>query len=138
MSCTETDVVTAKLIDDSDRLIALPTHFPHFYSITENAIYACLGSLCEEYTGGFWDFFELSNGGFYMAPKTDKKFHITCSGNFFDDTVSADAAGIIACLHAYSHLSFQTQDDNIADAFHQLREFADSHAEGQLIFAAID
>ena len=36
----------------------------------EPAIYAMAGMLSVDYTGGFWDFYALSNGAFYMAPST--------------------------------------------------------------------
>ena len=52
--------------------------------------------------------------------------------------MSADAAGITACLFALSHLSFQIQHESIAGHFHQLRDFALEHAEGSVILAAID
>ena len=26
--------------------------------------------------GGYWDFYELSNGGFYMAPRTDRQLSL--------------------------------------------------------------
>jgi len=64
---------------------------------------------------------------------------LTCyEGNGFKGEVSADAAGIIACLMAFSHLSFQTGDDRIIEAFHNLREFVSTHREARLIFLAID
>jgi hypothetical protein len=52
--------------------------------------------------------------------------------------MSADAAGITACLFALSHLSFQIQHESIASHFHTLRDFALDHAEASAILAAID
>jgi hypothetical protein len=52
--------------------------------------------------------------------------------------MSADAAGITACLFALSHLSFQTKNEKIAEHYHLLRDFALEHAEASIILAAID
>ena len=94
--------------------------------------------LVNQYTGGYWTFIELSNGGFSIAPQSDTTFNIFVSGNGYEGEMSADAAGITACLFALSHLSFQIHDDSIASHYHQLREFALDHAEASAILAAID
>ncbi len=47
-----------------------------------------------EYQGGFWHFIRLPDGGGYMMPDGDR-FHLVNGENWFDRTVSADAAGII-------------------------------------------
>lgn len=104
----------------------------------EYAVYALMRKLANQYTGGFWRYVELSNGGFYMAPEREGTFNIRVDTNGFEDQMSADAAGITACLFALSHLSFQIQHDSIARHFHQLRDFALEHAEASVILAAID
>jgi hypothetical protein len=87
-----------------------------------------------------WDYSRLSNGGFFMAPP-----HHACgmyrigSPNGYLGVVSADAMGIICCLFAYSHLSFQPWFQPLAsDHFHLLREYAGTHNDSRQIFAAID
>jgi len=35
----------------------------------EQSIYSFMDKLVPDYRGAFWDFHELSNGGFYMAPQ---------------------------------------------------------------------
>ena len=65
-------------------------------------------------------------------------FSICVDGNGFEGSMSADAAGIAACLFALSHLSFQIPDESIARHFHLLRDFALEHAEASAILAAID
>ncbi|MGR8998212.1 MAG: antirestriction protein [Gammaproteobacteria bacterium] len=67
------------------------------YSITVN--------IADDYNGSYWEFYELSNGGFYMAPRSDSKFNVSCE-NGFEGQLSADALGIVACLYAHSNLSF--------------------------------
>jgi len=44
----------------------------------EPAIFTFAQELSSDYTGGYWEFYALSNGGFYMAPKTDEPFKVAC------------------------------------------------------------
>ena len=37
--------------------------------------------MAESYKGAYWEFFTLSNGGFYMAPAGDEVFHVTTNKN---------------------------------------------------------
>jgi hypothetical protein len=95
--------------------------------------------MAEDYRGGYWDFYTLSNGGFYMAPSSDDRFHVTCD-NQFEGDLSADALGITSCLYAYSHLSFSGGSfaRECARHYHLLREYMLEHREVRKILAATD
>jgi hypothetical protein len=84
-----------------------------------------------------WQFFELSNGGFYMSPPEDR-YELAIHGNGFRGHMSADAAGITVCLFAFSHLSFEYTTDIFSRHYHWLLEYAKDHVEAGAIFAAID
>ncbi|MEX6120360.1 antirestriction protein [Providencia hangzhouensis] len=93
----------------------------------ENAIFNWMDRNALAYNGGFWDFFKLSNGGFYMQPP--KGYMITSPNGFMDD-VTAQEAGIIVTLMMLSHFSFVTYEkgqqedcERISAYFHQLRDF---------------
>lgn len=101
------------------------------------AVYAFMRKFSSQYAGGYWNY-ELSNGGFYMAPQSDNRFPVNVDGNGFEGEMSADAAGITACLCALSHLPFQTNNEKIAEHYHLLRDFALDHTEASVILAAID
>ena len=73
-----------------------------------------------------------------MALTHQTPFNVCVDTNGFEGQMSADAAGITACLFALSHLSFQIQHESIASHFHRLRNFALEHAEASAILAAID
>jgi hypothetical protein len=130
--------IEVREIPNDERLQILPRHFGRHMLTVEYAVYAFMRKLAKEYTGGFWRYVELSNGGFYMAPEHEATFNICVDTNGFEGEMSADAAGIAVCLFALSHLSFQIQHDSIARHFHQLRDFALEHAEASMILAAID
>jgi hypothetical protein len=106
----------------------------------EPAVYGLTENMSEDYSGGYWDFWELSNGGFYMSPSSQNKFKVSCINDYAGE-MSADALGITACLYAYSHLSFNGRngfDEICAEHYHLLREFAFDHDESRGIFSAID
>jgi hypothetical protein len=106
----------------------------------ESYIYDSAASLCADYDGGFWEFYALSNGGFYQAPRSDRIFRVACA-NGFDGQLSADAFGITACLYAYSLLSFSADKEFAAvcaQQYHCLRDYAALHPEAAAIWRATD
>ena len=104
---------------------------PFVFSLTEG--------MSRDYRGGYWEFYTLSNGGFYMAPKNNGPFHVSCE-NGFEGTLSADALGITVCLYAYSHLSFSDGElaETCAEQYHWLRDYMLEQGEVRQILRAID
>ena len=130
--------VTVSRIEDSRRIGTLPRYFGARMMRFENAVYGFMREFAADYHGGLWHFYELSNGGFYMAPEA-KSFRIVVESNGYEGVMSADAAGITVCLFAYSHLSFQDPGAGVLGRhFYRLREFAVDHREAGQIIAAID
>ena len=131
--------ITSQLIKEEDR----SQHIDHLFGIDfpmilEPVIYTFAERLAENYNGSYWNFYELSNGGFYMAPNTDDLFLIS-SDNGYEDDMTADALGITACLYAYSHMSFGSAIANTCNKhYHLLRDFIMDHVEAGTILAAID
>ncbi|OYY80584.1 MAG: hypothetical protein B7Y34_05690, partial [Methylophilales bacterium 16-45-9] len=66
----------------------------------EPTVYSFASNIATEYNGAYWEFYALSNGGFYMAPSSEESYQVSCE-NGFEGTLSADALGITACLYAY-------------------------------------
>lgn len=81
-------------VEESDRLSFLPYLFGDDFMIAEMQVYALARKMITGYEGGFWHFIRLPDGGGYMMPDCGP-VHLTNSENWFDSTVSADAAGII-------------------------------------------
>lgn len=73
-----------------------------------------------------------------MAPMSKPRYRLFCEGNSFEGEVSADAARIIATLFAFSHLSFRYDDDELAEGYGRLYNYATDHPEAREIFRAID
>jgi hypothetical protein len=133
-TCTR---IEASKVGQPARIGTLPRHFGRYMMTVENRINDFMRQF-SDYTGGYWDFYELSNGGFYMAPQLETT-RLVIASNGFEDEMSGDAAGITVCLFTFSHLSFEHPHNEVfARHFHRLREFAISHSEAQKIFGAID
>jgi hypothetical protein len=140
MSTVETSRQTATIVPDACRLEFLPTLFGRSRLIIgENAVYSFMERLSPlDYRGGFWDFYEYDGQPLFLAPKSTSRFRITGEITGFRGDVSAEAAGIIATLFAFSHLSFRYQSDYLAEGYGRLYAYADGHTEASGIFQAID
>lgn len=133
-------MIYRSLVPDNERInVTSPLFGLAFPLRLEPTIFAMAGRLSSTYGGGYWEFWTLSNGGFYMAPASTVVFAVRCE-NGFEGQLSADALGITACLYAYSHLSFggDALADRCAEHFHWLREWMLDHAEASAVLAAID
>jgi hypothetical protein len=132
--------VTRDLVPEDQRMIVVERLFGMAFPLQlEPVVYGITDRMAEEYTGGYWHFYTLSNGGFYMAPVDDGLFHVKCR-NMYEGDLSADALGITACLYAYSNLSFSLSDiaEEYARHYHLLREYMLGHPEVREILGAID
>ena len=86
------------LVPDADRVAHTAGLFGVDFSLRlEPHVFTMADRLSTDYRGGYWDFYALSNGGFYMAPATDATFKVSCE-NGFEGSMSADALGLTACL----------------------------------------
>ncbi|OOG28854.1 hypothetical protein B1C78_00530 [Thioalkalivibrio denitrificans] len=130
--------VTAVQVPGDERIGTMPSVFGKHMIVAEAMVYDMMGRLCDTYHGAYWQFFRLSNGGFYMAPEHDGNMKISWPMNGYEGEMSPDAAGIVACLFAFSLMAERTTDERFIDLFHALREFAAGHPECRKILAAID
>lgn len=132
--------ITAKIVPESQRMAAADDHFGIRYPlVVEPIVYQFATQLAVTYSGGYWNFYLLSNGGFYMAPKLDESFQVTADNGYLGN-MSAEALGITACLYAYSNLSFGEGafGEKCAVHYEHLYAFAMQHREAMAIRAAID
>ncbi len=131
-----TDTITSHLVPGTDPSRLFGMHFP---MRLEPTVFDMAGRLAAEYQGGYWEFYALSNGGFYMAPKTGTIYGVSCE-NGFEGKLSADALGIAACLYAYSYLSFGEGAfaETVSQHYHWLREYMLGTPEAGGILGAID
>jgi hypothetical protein len=106
----------------------------------EPLVYVWAGRLAPDYDGGYWEFYCLCNGGFYMAPAADREFEVVAP-NGFVGRLSSDALGIAACLYAFSHASFSAETalaEACAVHYHQLRDYALQHSQADQLLRLTD
>ena len=130
-------IAATEVTNGTQRLLCLPNIAGNRCVVLEHTIYDMLRRMSDDYDGGLWTFYNLSNGGFYMAPMADKSFNLSCE-NMFEHEVSADTAGIIACAMAYSHLSFLVDGECFANAYQHLSDYIYQHRDAGIIRDALD
>lgn len=131
--------IIATLVPEDQRLSVLPDFFGFAQMLRAEALtFAYMTKLSVDYTGGYWHYYKLDNGGFYMAPAIDTPMRVEWWGNGYRGTMSADAAGIVATLFMIGHLAGELQTDAIAALYHALLDFGTEHAEQASILSAID
>ena len=132
--------ITAKIVPESQRMDAADKHFGIRFPLTvEPMIYQFATQLAPAYSGGYWNFYQINNGGFFMAPNLDQSFHVIAD-NGYEGTLSAEALGITASFYTYSNLSFGAGrfPEACSDQHHRLYEFAMEHPEAAAIRLAIN
>ena len=131
--------ITSLLVPNNERFEFLPAAFGAKHMLTgESYVYDWMTVLSTDYKGGYWNFYRLSNGGFFMAPASPKTLNVKWPGNYFNADMSAEAAGIVATLFAINQLCHETHIEEFADKYYQLIAFAREHEESVLITQIID
>lgn len=140
MSIAQAKPPAAISVPEHGRTDFLPTLFGlNLLPIGENTVYSLMQWLSpEDYGGGFWDFYALKGKPLYLAPKSNAHYRIMCRTNDYSGTVTADAAGIMACLMAFSHLSIRYQSERMGEAYIRLFSYVAKHPEASEIYRAID
>ena len=132
--------ITCTTVPESERLTFIEKLFGlRYVTLLEPTVFETAGMLAADYSGGYWEFFSLSNGGMYAAPRGDTTFNVCCQ-NGFEGKLSANALGLTAWLYALSQLSFGEGafGDLCATQYHLVREYMFQHPEAKQILRAID
>lgn len=135
--------ITKSLVLENKRSAFLPRHCGPYFFAFENAVFDWMAALCEEYSGGYWHFYETSNGGFYMALDHAARMRVVVPSNDTGETMSAEAASIAANLFALNALCWKIEHNRelqsrFVDAYYALRDFALEHEEAPAILRVID
>ena len=138
----EHTAITASVVPDELCIGFCPQHFgsiPQWITL-EPRIFAWMDRLCTDYHGGIWRFSTLSNGGAFMAPESDhdEKWTLFNSMNGNGAELTSEAAGMVACLMAFSHHACRTESDAMTEHYYRLRDYALKHPECSAIMHLID
>lgn len=131
-------MITRSVVPDHARVDFLPSKLPSMYLSFETGVYSKTREIASVYNGGYWEMYELSNGGFYMAPTNPARMDVEIPTNSWHGNVSADALGIIVSLFSLNVLCWIRPSEHLNDLYYWLRDYAAEHPEGVNIFGAID
>ncbi|EKG7307109.1 antirestriction protein [Escherichia coli] len=139
--------LVATPVPDEQRISFWPQHFgliPQWVTL-EPRVFGWMDRLCEDYCGGIWNLYTLNNGGAFMVPEPDDDdddddetwvLFNAMNGNRAE--MSPEAAGIAACLMAYSHHACRTENYAMTVHYYRLRDYALQHPECNAIMRIID
>lgn len=113
----------------NDRLGAVNKHLPEFYM---KAVFNCAAHITKgEYKNSYWDYVELSNGGFYMLVGKDRHWHCWNDAAHWDGSMTPRAFSVAVNIYACSQAAFQLVDLNqkelaaeLSDNYYRLRDYA--------------
>ncbi|AWS52984.1 antirestriction protein [Providencia rettgeri] len=109
------------------------------FATFEVVIFTIMGQFCDEYTGGYWEYCTLPNGGAFIYPDSaPEKLTLFNMHNGNETSLSPEAAGVAICLMLYSQWSFRIESEVLVERFYQLRDYAIQHPESSTIFHLID
>jgi hypothetical protein len=106
-SATPGNITASRLVPEADRMDTVDKLFGLQYVLKlEPLVFQFAEHLAENYEYGYWAFYCLDSGGFYMAPLgnasgTDVIYNVSCP-NGFDGQMTADALGL---PHAYTPIA---------------------------------
>lgn len=130
--------IACQPVSRRERMAFLPKHFGKRYLQGEAMLFDWARRLCAQYSGGSWAFFDLSNGGFYVAPEMKSPVEVSWSLNGYQGRMSIDAFGIVVTLFTLCHMAELCGDPALTEKYYALHAFALQHAECKEIFKAID
>ena len=69
---SNSNIITRQLVAEDQRTSVTADLFGVYFPLQlEPFIFSMASRLSEDYGGGYWLFYTLDNGGFYMAPDSD-------------------------------------------------------------------
>lgn len=109
------------------------------FTTFEVVIFTIMDQFCDEYTGGYWEYCTLPNGGAFIYPDLEHEtLTLFNMHNGNEASLSPEAAGVAVCLMLYSQWPFRTESEVLVERFYQLRDYAIQHSESSAIFHLID
>lgn len=131
-------MITKTLVQEKDRLEFLPKHIGNRFYKFEMLVYAFMDKFCQDYSGGYWEFWTLENGGILMTLDSNEVFQVCNDMNYFEDTMSAESVSIAVNMFALNALMDENCDKRIIDYYYALGDYASEHSEASKIIRLID
>lgn len=138
--------LTRRTMSDEEVLNLITPYYPmyaplHFF---ETKVFELLESWCDDYDGGMWKYYELSNGAWYLAPDASKPLQLR-DVNGRKHAMTPDGAGLAASLHLLHQLSWhfhekgeKAKSDIVSEHYHALRMYTYAHVDVAAIWKVLD
>lgn len=146
---TNTDnqsTLTRRAMSDAEALNLSTPYFPlcgpmEFF---ETEVFDLLKSWCDEYDGGTWTYYELSNGAWYLSPNATEVYGVKdCYGDKHEMT--PDGAGLAATFHLLHLLLWRFHDagqtanyEAVSEHYHALQRYTYQHPDARAIWKVLD
>ena len=137
-------LITRTLVEGSARLQFLPKHFGKHHLEAARNLHFYLEKFCNDSSKAKdWRFYELSNGGFYLAPGVDEVLLLDIPRNHLKKYLSADVVGIICTLYTLDALRARQEINErhyslkLIEQFQRLVCYANQYKEHEIIANAI-
>lgn len=95
--------IHAEVVKQHDRMYFLPRHLNTTFIEFEHYLYHFADKLVEGYDGGYWDLYDIDNGGFFAGLSEDKTFKVS-SLNGYSCELSGKYTGLFLTMMALSLL----------------------------------
>ncbi|HFC7422706.1 TPA: antirestriction protein [Neisseria meningitidis] len=129
--------ITERVASETERMDFLPSRLGNATHLFESRLFSWAEQTAKNYDGGYWDFVELSNGGFYCRPEDDKIYHCeNIAGKTAD--VKNDVIGLFATCAALADISWHVKDDRILQYYEAVRAFIALHPEHRTLWRLMD
>lgn len=130
-------------LDGASRQSALTQYFGVRAVQFEMCVFTLMDRYCPDYAGGYWDFYSLDNGGFFMSLSDNSRLRIMNMDNGFGGRMSPEAASIGVNLIAINRLQWSENlthksAAHLTGLFDKLRDYAFQRDEAALIARFID
>lgn len=130
--------ITAKIVSDQNKMAFLPKHYRNHMLWAETQMYHYMKLFVPGYSGGTWNFIDLSNGAGYMSWKHDEPVKMEIDFIGFEGKFSADTASLIVALFVLTALAEKTLEDWAINGYWKLHEFAMQSTDSEIIQKILD
>ncbi len=97
--------VTRQLVPEDQRIAVTASLFgPHFPLQIEPVIYDIAEQMCENYQGGHWNYYRLSNSGFVILPDESEPFSVS---GYYTGILTPEEFGVVCSTLAFNALIWE-------------------------------
>ena len=106
------NLVSVQRVPASERHTFFEDYFDRLAPEAPQLLTHWMQSHCQDYAGGYWEYFYTSNGTCFVVPGFEGKKHFQILSRGFSAEMSAEAAGVSAMLNVLKCLAWKAWSEN--------------------------